>query len=151
MMKKILIAVVVLGVVAVAVIGFGTYKVADKVLKDKEPQLRQYIQLDEDAQNKYIIDNFDELLSNVDLDKDGEPEDKEELERFKELNSQPDIQKALIQVGRSVIATGIIMSDSIVNDMSDDLKAKYQKESEELDSRADRYNKLIEAADPTLK
>ena len=151
MMKKILIAVVVLGVVAVAVIGFGTYKVADKVLKDKEPQLRQYMQLDEDAQNKYIIDNFDELLSNVDLDKDGEPEDKEELERFKELNSQPDIQKALIQVGRSVIATGIIMSDSIVNDMSDDLKAKYQKESEELDSRADRYNKLIEAADPTLK
>ena len=151
MVKKILIGIVVLGVIAVALIGFGTYKVADEALKEKEPQLRQYMQLDEDAQNKYVVEHFDELLSNVDLDKDGKPEDKEKIERLKELNKQPDIQKALADVGRSVIANAIMFSEPIVKEMSPDIKAKYQKEADAFDARADKYSKLLEAADPTLK
>ncbi|MBQ6298074.1 MAG: hypothetical protein IJK81_10410 [Selenomonadaceae bacterium] len=151
MLKKILIGVVVLGAIAFAVIGFGTYKVADETLKEHEPQLRQYLQMDEAAQDKYILDNVNELLSNVDLDKDGKPEDREKLQRLMKLNEQPEIQKAFIDVGRSALAGLILFSDPIVKDMSADIKDKYEKESKEFEARADKYTKLIEAADPTLK
>ena len=153
MLKKILIVFAIIGVIAVigfGVLGYGTYKVADQALKDHEPQFRQYLQMDETAQNKYILDNMTELFTNVDLDKDGEPEDKEKIERLMKLNQQPDIQKAFIDVGRSALATFILLSDPIVNDMSADIKDKYQKESDQLESRLDKYSKLVEVADPSL-
>ena len=151
MFKKILIAVVVLGVILFAIMGYGTYKVADEFLKEHEPQLRQYLQMDEAAQNKYVLDNINELLSKVDLDKDGKLEDKEKLERLMKLNSQPEIQNALVSVGRSAVASLIMISDPIVKDMTSDIKAKYEKESDEFEARADKYSKLVEAADPTFK
>ena len=151
MIKKILIGVVILGVILFALFGYGTYKVANEALKEHEPQLRQYLQMDEATQNKYILDNMNELFTKVDLDKDGKPEDKEKLKRLMKLNEQPEIQKAFIDVGRSTLASIIMLSDSIVKDMSADIKAKYEKESEEFEARADKYSKLIEAADPTLK
>ena len=151
MIKKILIGVVILGVILFALFGYGTYKVANEALKEHEPQLRQYLQMDEATQNKYILDNMNELFTKVDLDKDGKPEDKEKLKRLMKLNEQPEIQKAFIDVGRSVLAGLIMFSDPIVKDMSADIKAKYEKESSEFEARADKYSKLVEAADPTLK
>lgn len=151
LLKKILIGLVVLGAILVAILGYSTYKVADESLKEHEPQLRQYLKMDEAAQNKYILDNFSKFLSNVDLDKDGKPEDKEKLQRLMKLNEQPEIQKAFIDVLRSTLAGLILFSDPIVKDMSADDKAKYEKESEEFEARADKYSKLVEAADPTLK
>lgn len=151
MIKKILLGLVVLGAIGIAIMGYSTYKVADEFLKEKEPQLRQYIQLDEAAQNKYILDNVNELFMKVDLDKDGKPEDKENLKRLMKLNEQPEIQNAFVNVGRSVLAGAVLFSDSIVKDMSADVKAKYQKEADEFEARADKYSKLVEAADPTFK
>ena len=113
MIKKILLGVVILGLIAFAIIGYGTYKVADEALKEREPQLRQYLQLDAAAQDKYVLERIDDILSTADLDKDGKTEDKETIERLKELNTQPEIQNALIQFGRSVIATGIMLSEPI--------------------------------------
>ena len=94
---------------------------------------------------------IDDILSTADLDKDGKTEDKETIERLKELNTQPEIQNALTQFGRSVIATGIMLSEPIVNDMTPEVKEKYQKEVDELETRLDKYSKLIEAADPRFK
>ena len=150
MIKKILLVVVVLGVIIVAFMGYGTYKVADEVLKEQEPKLRQYIQLDEAAQNKFVLENVDELLSKVDLDNDGKPEDKEKIHKLKQLNTQPEIQNALANLGRSFMATAIMLSEPIVKDLSADAKAKYQKESDEMEARLEKYSKLVEAADPSL-
>ena len=150
MIKKILLGVVVLGVIVVAIVGYGTYKVADETLKEKEPQLRQYVQMDEAAQNKYVLENINEIFAKIDLDNDGKPEDKEKIQRLRELNSQPEIQSALVDFGRSFMATGIILSDPIVKDMSADVKAKYEKEADQLEAHLDKYSKLVEAADPSL-
>ena len=151
MLKKVLIGVVILGAIVVAFLGYSTYKVADEVLKEAEPRLRNYLQMDEAAQNQYILNNFNEVLPEVDLNKDGKPEDKERLQRLMKLNEQPEIQKAFIDVNRSSLAGLILSSDSIVKDMSADDKAKYEKEAKEFEARADKYSKLVEAADPTLK
>ena len=150
LIKKILLGVVILGAIAVAFVGYGTYKVADEALKEKEPQLRQYLTLDEAAQNKYILENVDELLAKVDLDKDGKPEDKEKIQRLRKLHAEPKIQSALIDLCRSFMATGIMISDPIVKDLSADVKAKYEKEADQLEAHLDKYSKLVEAADPSL-
>ena len=146
MWKKVLLTIVAILVAGGAVMLYGTYKVVDDALKEKEPQLRQYMQLDEAAQNKYIVDNFTELLAGADLDKDGKPEDKEKLELLKKANTNPEIQQALADVGRSLMAEAILMSDAITKDMNADVKAKYQKEAEQFDTRAQKYSKLLEAA-----
>ncbi len=151
MIKKILLVVFVLGVIIVAFLGYGTYKVADEVWKEQEPKLRQYVQLDEAAQNKFLLENIDELLTKVDLDKDGKPEEKEQIEKLKKLNTQPEIQSALIDLSRSFMAVGVTISDSILKDLSADAKAKYQKEADEFEARAKKYSELVEAADPSFK
>ena len=154
MIKKILIGLVILsaivGVISVGLMGYGTYKVADEVIKAQEPKLRHYIQLDEAAQNKYILENVDELLAKVDLDKDGKPEDKEKIQRLRKLHAEPKIQSALIDLCRSFMATGIMISDPIVKDLSADAKAKYKKESDQLEASLDKYTQLVDAVDPNL-
>ena len=147
MIKKILLGVLILGVIVFALIGYGTYKFADETLKEKEPQLRQYLQMDELAQNQYILDNIDELLNKVESQANDNSEDKAKRERLKQLNSQPEIQNALINVGRSLMASVIMLSEPIVNDMSPEIKAQYQKEADEFDARFDKYQKLVDAAD----
>ena len=147
MIKKILIGWLILGVIGIIglfALGYGTYKVADEALKEKEPQLRQYLQMDVEAQNKYVLDNIQELSAKIDLDKDGKLEDKEQWEKLKQLNNQPEIQTALINLGRSVVAGFILFSEPIVNDMSDDLKAKYQVEADNFEKNLDKYTKLLE-------
>ena len=146
MLKKILLAIVAILAVVGAVTLYGTYKVVDDAFKAKEPQLRQYVQMDEAAQNKYIVDNCTELLDGIDLDKDGKPEEKEQLERIKQLNATPEFQKALVEMVRSFMATAVLMSDSISKDLPDDTKDKYQKESDQLEARLDKYSKMLEAA-----
>ncbi|MBR4641399.1 MAG: hypothetical protein IKO74_01605 [Selenomonadaceae bacterium] len=146
MWKKVILTIVAVLVAGGALMLYGTYKVVDNTLKEKEPQLRQYMQMDEAAQDKYISDNFTELLNGIDLDKDGKPEDKEQLELMKKANANPEIQKALVEVGRSFLASTILFSDSITKDMSADVKAKYEKESNEFETRLDKYTKLLEAA-----
>jgi len=146
MWKKVLLTIVAILIAGGAAMLYGTYKLVDDTLKAKEPQLRQYMQLDEAAQNKYIVDNFTELLAGADLDKDGKPEDKEKLELLKKANTNPEIQQALADVGRSLMAEAILMSDAITKDMNADVKAKYQKESEQFETRAQKYSKLLEAA-----
>lgn len=147
MWKKVLLTIVAVLVAGGALMMYGTYKVVDDAVKEKEPQIRQYVQMDEAAQNKYIADNVTELLNGVDLDKDGKPEDKETLEQLKQANTNPEIQQAVIDVGRSFMASAVLMSDSITKDMSADVKAKYQKESDQLEPRLDKYGKLLEAAE----
>ena len=151
MWKKVILTIVAVLVVGGALMLYGTYKVVDNTLKEKEPQLRQYMQLDEAAQNKYIADNVTELLNGIDLDKDGKPEDKEQLELMKKANANPEIQQALVEVGRSFLASTILFSDSITKDMSADVKAKYEKESNEFETRLDKYTKLLEAAGVKIK
>ena len=151
MLKKILIAVVILGIAAVAFIGFGSYAVVKDAIKEKEPQIRQYVQLDEVAQNKYILDNCRDILKEIDLDNDGKPDDKEQLELLMKANENPEVQKALVDLGRSLMAKAIMASDPIVKDLSADVKAKYQQESDNFKASFDTYADTVKKVEPRIK
>lgn len=146
MFKKILLVVLVLLAIIGAFTIYGSYKVVDNAIKLKEPQMRQYVQMDEAAQNKYIVDNYVEIMDGVDINKDGTPEQKAELELLKQVNTAPDVRKALVEMGRSLMATAVLMSDNVTNELSADDKAKYQQERDQLTTRLENYNKLLDAA-----
>lgn len=151
MLKKILIATIILGIAAVAFIGFGAHEVVKEEVGKKEPQLRQYVRLDEAAQNKFILDNYDDMLKEIDLNKDGKPEDNEQIELWFKAKENPAVQKALINFGRSFMAKSVMLSDSIVKDMSADVKAKYQQESDNFDANFEAYADAVLKVEPRLK
>ncbi len=145
MLKKILLAILAILAIVGAVALYSTYKVVDTSIKLKEPQLRQYVQMDEAAQNKYIVDNYVEIMDGMDINKDGTPEQKAELELFKQMNTDPNVKQALIEMGRSLMATAVLMSDNVTNELSAENKAKYEQERDQLTTRLENYNKLLEA------
>ena len=145
MLKKILLAILAILAIVGAVALYSTYKVVDTSIKLKEPQLRQYVQMDEAAQNKYIVDNYVEIMDGMDINKDGTPEQKAELELFKQMNTVPDVRQALIEMGRSLMATAVLMSDNVTNELSAEDKTKYERERDQLTTRLENYNKLLEA------
>ena len=67
MLKKILLTIIAVLVAGGALMLYGTYKAADEFVKKNEPQLRQYIQLDEAAQNKYVLENADDILAQAEV------------------------------------------------------------------------------------
>jgi len=145
MLKKILLAILAILAIVGAVALYSTYKVVDTSIKLKEPQLRQYVQMDEAAQNKYIVDNYVEIMDGMDINKDGTPEQKAELELFKQMNNDPNVKQALIEMGRSLMATAVLMSDNVTNELSAEDKTKYERERDQLTTRLENYNKLLEA------
>lgn len=151
MLKKILIATVILGIAAVAFLVFGSYEVVKEEVSKKEPQIRQYVQLDEAAQNKYILDNCRDILKEIDLDNDGKPDDKEQLELLMKANENPAVQKSLVDLGRSLMAKAIMASEPIVKDLSADVKAKYQQESDNFVASFETYANIVKKVEPRIK
>ena len=144
MAKKILMIVGALVLVAIVVLGVtmcGVKQVADEKLKEKEPQLRQYVQMTEVDQNTYVEKNMNELFTTI----IGELKDDKEIskENLQKLESDPEAKAAGIQLGRSIVAMFIISSDNIVKDLSPADKDKYTKESDELSNRLDAYHVFL--------
>ena len=151
MLKNIIIGVI---VVFVAYMVYATYTVAneaiDETLKAKEPQLRQYLQLDEAAQNQYVMEHAVEIFNDM-MKQDIKPEDKESVERFEAAQKYPEVQQALIKFGRSFFAEAIVHSDAIVKDMSADAKAKYQAEADNFKQNFEAYADVVNAITEKLK
>lgn len=150
MLKKILLVVVVLLAAVGAFVIYGTYKVVDvtldEIVKEHEPQIRQYMQLGEEEQNKYILDNADVIIK--DMIADAKPEEKADMELMEKAKGDPDVQKALINLGRSVMARGILRLES---DLSAEVKAKYKKEADGLKDKFNQYCEALDAAGKKLK
>lgn len=144
MAKKILMIVGALVLVAIVVLGVtmcGVKQVAEEKLKEKEPELRQYVQMTEVDQNTYVEKNMKELFTTI----IGELAEEQEVpkENLKNLESDPEAKAASLQLGRSIVAMLIISSDNIVKDLSPADKDKYTKESDELSNRLDAYHVFL--------
>lgn len=153
MLKKILIGVIVLFIAGAALMTYGTYKVVDEGLddfvKEKEPQLRQYLQLDEAAQNKFVMEHGAEFLDMI--LKESKPEEKADIEFFQKANQNPEVQKAFIQLGRSIFAKGVLRSETLSKNLPDDVKAKYQAEADKFTDNFKVYGEIVEQVDEKIK
>ena len=147
--KKILVILGVFAFVGVVVLGVttcGVMKIADDWIKEKEPEMRQYIQMSEEEQNSYVEKHMDELFRRVNVYAEKHPEEStpEEREAWKKFEADPESRVAGLQLGRSLVAALIMGSDNITKDLSAEDKEKYEKESNELENRTNVYTKILE-------
>ena len=144
MLKRVLLTIVAILLAGGALMIYGTYKVANDALKEQEPQLRQYMQMSEADQNKYILENAEKLFANVAAD--AKPEEKEDLEFIEKTKNDPEVQKALVDLGRSIMAKAIVHSDALVKEMSDTVKANFTAESDNFTAALEKYGDVLDAA-----
>ena len=149
MLKKVLLTIIAVLVAGGALMLYGTHKAADEFVKANEPQLRQYIQLDEAAQNKYVIEHADDILAQAEVY--ANPDEKADVNLIERIQQDPAVQKALADLGRAILAAAIMHSDSIAQDLSDTVKAQYQKESDELKTRLEKYADVFAEAQKKIE
>ncbi len=149
MIKKIILTIVAVLVAGGALMIYGTYKAADEFVKTNEPQLRQYAQLDEAEQNKYVLDHADEILAQASASV--KPEERADVELLEKIKDDPAVQKALADLGRAIMAAAILHSEPIVQDLNDRLKEKFQQEKSQLTDRLEKYSEVMTKAGEKLK
>ena len=146
MAKKIFAILGAIFIVAIIVLGVttcGVMKVADEALKEREPQLREYVKMTEEQQNEYVLKNMDDLIAAIIAEtKTDSAEDQNARKTFEEIKNSPEYSEAGLKLGRSIVAMFVISSDPIVADMSPEDKAKYQAECDQLESRLDVFIKI---------
>ena len=147
--KKILAILGAIVIVAIIVLGIttcGVMKIANETLKEKEPQLRQYVQMTEAEQNEYVLKNMDELIAAIAATStpDDDPDYEKAQKSLAEMKNDPEYRAAGLKLGRSIVAMFIISSDPIVADLSPEDKAKYQAEADQLETNLDAYMKVKE-------
>lgn len=149
MIKKILLTVVAILIVGGALMIYGTYKAADEFVKDQEPQLRQYAQMDESAQNKYVLEHADELLAQAAAN--ATSEEKADVSLLQAIKDDPAVQKATTELGRAIMAAAILHSENLAKDLNAQLKAKFEQEKAQLTDRLEKYSEALETAEAKIK
>ena len=148
MIKRALLTIAAILVAGGALIIYGTYKAADDFVAKNEPQLRQYAQMDEAAQNQYISEHADEIISQAAAE--AAPKEKSEASFLTKIKDDPAVQKATADLGRAIMAAAVLHSDALAQELNASLKEKFRQEKNELTNRLERYTEVLEAAEAKL-
>ncbi len=136
--KKVVIGIVAAGVVGLGVFTYGIVKLSNNVMEKLEPEMKQYVKMSTEEQDKYVIDNMENLLLKL---KQFDDEDSISL-----IKTDPAVRQAGIDVGRSLCASVIVDTDSIAAELTPAEKEKYKKEAAEAEARDDKFSKEMERA-----
>lgn len=136
--KKVVIGIVAAGVVGLGVFTYGIVKLSNNVMEKLEPEMKQYVKMSTEEQDKYVIDNMENLLFKL---KQFDDEDSISL-----IKTDPAVRQAGIDVGRSLCASVIVDTDSIAAELTPAEKEKYKKEAAEAEARNDKFSKEMERA-----
>ncbi|MBR4695302.1 MAG: hypothetical protein IKR65_01790 [Selenomonadaceae bacterium] len=136
--KKILIAVVILGVIGIGFAGYGLYKMGTAYKEKIEPDMKQYVQMTKEEQDKYVITHMEDLLVAIQSGND-----KDLQSDLDAVRNNPEVRQAGIDWGRSICASLIDMSDDISEGLSEEAKALYKAEAEAGEKRSDKFTKLL--------
>ena len=136
--KKVVLGIVAAGVVGLGVFTYGIVKFSTNVMEKLEPEMKQYVKMTTEEQDKYVIDNMEDMLFKF---KKFDTEDSLDL-----IKTDPAVRQAGIAVGRSICASVIVDTDSISSGLTPEEKEKYKKEAAEVDMRNDKFSKEMDRA-----
>ncbi|MCR5833567.1 MAG: hypothetical protein K6G55_02850 [Selenomonadaceae bacterium] len=146
MLKKIFIGMITLGVGIL--VGFTSahyikYQTVDDMIAEKQDDFKYYMTLSHEEQNEYVLKHINEILTLVRREAKTEQE-KIELQNIVESEDNPVLKKAMIEFGRSIMATGIVASETIFQGLSEEVKLRYENESGKLSYRFENYLTALE-------
>ncbi len=90
------------------------------------------------------MEHAKELISQKMLSGDMDADERAGLELMDKTKNDPAVQKALVELGRSLLAAAIVHSEPLINDMNANIKAQYEKEYDQLKSRLETYGEILE-------
>ena len=144
-MRKVLMiigGIVLMFAIILGVTTCGILHVADEYIKEREPEVHQYVQMTETDQNAYVEKNMDELFMSI--SNEIKPDDENiDQAKLKEMENDPELRAAGIKLGRSILANFAMGSENISKELSDDDKKKYQAEADTLEACIDDYGKVM--------
>lgn len=149
MIKKILLTAVAILIAGGAMMLYGTYKAADEFVKNNEPQLRQYAQMNETEQDAYVLKNADDLLAQAAVN--AKPEEKTDVNLLQAIKDDPAVQKATTELGRAIMAAAILHSENLAQDLNAQLKEKFEQEKSQLKDRLENYGEVLKSAEAKFK
>ena len=133
--KKILIGFFILAIIGIGLAAYGVSKISDTYTEKIEPEMKRYVQMTKEEQDKYLITQMEEIIVNV-----GDPED---LQSFRDdMNNDPEFRQVFIDFERSFCANFIVRSKDIFSGLSPEDKVAYFSEKEEYWQRSDRLKEL---------
>ena len=146
MLKKILIAVVIALVLGMFGVGYFVNKI-DTAIKAKEPEFRQYITMTVEEQNAYVEKNLGEFMAYI-----GELKGMKAGESpMQFIKQDPAASEAFTLMGRSIVASFILANEDILKDLSADVHSKLKAESDQLESRQNHFNEVMQKYIPQQK
>ncbi len=136
--KKVVIGIVVAGVVGLGVFTYGIVKFSTSAMEKLEPEMKQYVKMTHEEQDKYVMDNMEDLLFQFkEYDTEG---------RLDLIKTDPAVRQAGLEVGRSLCASVIVDTDSIASGLTPEEREKYKQEAAETDRRNDKFAKEMDRA-----
>lgn len=141
MAKKILTVVGVVAFLGLLAVVFMFNKM-EAELKEKEPELRQYIAMTVEEQNNYVAANIDKLMENF-LSGEGKFD-------YQKMKQDPELNAALINYGRSMVSTFIVTSQ-FYRELDTDTQAKIKSESDQREIRNAKLQALFDKYDTSKK
>ncbi len=141
MIKKILTIVGLLTIFGIVGMVF-LFNKFESTLKEKEPELRQYITMTVEEQNNYVAANIDKLMENF-LSGEGKFD-------YQKMKQDPELNAALINYGRSMVSTFIVTSQ-FYKELDTDTQAKIKSESDQREIRNAKLQALFDKYDTSKK
>ena len=139
--KKLLITLGILLALGLGLLVYGAFKATDMYTEKVEPELKSYVQMDKAQQDKYIFSRMEELMKGIKSEDDhSEVSIQVQLEAMEKDEA---IRRAGVEMGRSLCAHLIGITDSVNGTLSPEDKAAYEREAEALEERSDVFEKMV--------
>lgn len=139
--KKLLLAVGILAALGIGLLSYGVMKFEDVYTEKIKPDMQQYVQMNQEEQDKYIITNLEKLLKGIQSE-DAKTDDKVKMD-LEAVQKDEAVRQAGVAFGRSVCAHLINVSEDITKTLSPEDKAKYKKEADALEQRSQHLDDMV--------
>ena len=142
MAKKILIVlagiIFMLAVVA-GVTTCGIMSITEDFLKEREPEMAKYVQMNLQEQNEYVAKNLDEILRSTQVYVNAAAQ-----ENWNAISKDPEVREASIKLARSLCAAFVLHLDTVKKNLSAEDLARYEEEANGAEGNIDEFKKAME-------
>lgn len=125
--------------VVAGVTACGIVSITEDFLKEREPEMLKYVQLNAQEQNEYVEKNLDEILRSAQVYVNAAAQ-----ENWDAIRKDPEVHEAAIKLARSFCAAFVLHLDTVKKNLSAEDLARYEEEANSAEGHIDEFKKALE-------